>query len=195
MLPLQSPTLVSRVQWVTDIAHCVPIMKITLRTARKDFGATSTHTEMNFMCGSPVEYKWTVVHEKQETKGWDFGIQLKEKPARCSLHPFKEDHEHRISFLQGDSWPRTAKCHARWEWKLVFEALSLEPLVLVTDFLGALQCPLSEGTCHWQQVSVHFDTCHFLNTHFGAGSMTDTIPPLLNWWHFHTGCQRAEDAR
>ena len=63
---------------------------------------------------------------------------------------------------------------------LCLEALSLEPLVLVTDFLGALQCPLSEGTCHWQQVSVHFDTCHFLNTHFGAGSMTDTILPLLN---------------
>jgi hypothetical protein len=68
-----------QVQWVTEIARNVPIMKITLWTAWKWAGATSTHSEMEFMCRSPVEYKWTAASDKWELRDRGSGLHHKRK--------------------------------------------------------------------------------------------------------------------
>lgn len=75
---------------------------------------------------------------------------------------------------------------------LCWEALSQERLVLVTNSLDALWCPLIQGTLHRQRLFVHFDKCQLRNTHFGEGRVTDTILPLRNWWPFHSVCWRAK---
>lgn len=139
------------------------------------------------MCRSPVEYKWTAVYEKQETKGWHSGRYLKKKTYTVP------------SVSQSDIVD-TRSCrglagHAQWNVmhsvseSLCLEAPSQEPLVPVTNSLDALRCPLIQGTLHSQQVFVHFDKCQLLNTRFGERRVTETILPLSHWWpFFHSAC-------